>query len=1045
MRHAHTTQTHLASANAGRALVLSALVLSATLAACTATEERGLHATDIPGTTFGPSVVFEPLAEPNPEIPFPNDLATAISADGGSHISVRRRGVTDFERRYRHHLNEVPGFSGMSPITIRFSGPLDLSTVTDESVLVVNIEPGSQRFGEVIPLDLGRGWFPHRANSTQYFPNDPLAKFDSFVLPPDNKVDSTGDGKPDLWVNHYEVETHTLELRPLLPLESGSQYAVILTRAVQGWSGDEAGQGDKGSIRSPFPFVNHDSQTPALERALGTLQDRGLTEADVAFAWTLTTGDLSKTFSALREGLYGRGKFAWLKDKFPPQITHMYDMDVDFDGLDDKHPDAHPKKKGFPFEPRDHDYTLQGPFMDGIFKIVNSFQPGIAGEFQHVAYAVFGDMTTVNLRAPKRTDLTERNVWQIDLEQGKAVAEQEQVPFMLTVPKTTANHKPPFPVIVYAHATGTSRIEALLLADRFAHAGIATFTIDAVGHGPVLPNAERLIMDFLGDGIDEETALTLAKTLLGDLIYKDADKRFPEGTTVKQFFKKLESNGFLQQLLVKGRATDDNGDCVLNDSSGEAYYAPNTFRLRDSMRQTTLDYIVAVRMLRSLGKNIPPAIDNPRAASKEDLLKHCLAGDFNADGVLDIGGPTVPYFMTGISLGGIHTALTSPLEEHIVAAAPVVAGAGIVDIFIRTKLKGVIEKLMWKASGPAIASCPKKGAKDGTLLLSWNNDSDYCKKEERDSYKGDDGTCLTEAVKRPVWQASAKIQEGDTVRATNLRNDEVSETKAGPGGRILLALKCDKGDEVELVVTAPDGTERERVNLVSPYEGAAEPRNTPEFRRLVQTNANVLEGADAITVAERAFQRPDPGMPATNILMMLAVGDQTVNFAAGLSLARAMGLFGKGKSYVDTTLYKAWTEEVIRRGLLDDTNGAKIKAGVVQPDENRPPLLNPALPDSGAGNCNVVPHDANDPKAGVSGLCLANVGGRHEYIAQPDKNDIHPPLKGYKPTYTEYHRNLIVSFFHSLGTKVLTDPCWADAQCVKDKNLRSEWEQPVGK
>ena len=90
--------------------------------------------------------------------------------------------------------------------------------------------------------------------------------------------------------------------------------------------------------------------------------------------------------------------------------------------------------------------------------------------------------------------------------------------------------------------------EALLLADRFAHAGIATFTIDAVGHGQVLPNAERLIMDFLGDGIDEETALTLAKTLLGDLIYKDADKRFPEGTTacffgpsmVTRYFPKSE-------------------------------------------------------------------------------------------------------------------------------------------------------------------------------------------------------------------------------------------------------------------------------------------------------------------------------------------------------------------------------------------------------------------------------------------------------------------------------------------------------------------------
>ncbi|HAN30267.1 MAG TPA: hypothetical protein DCQ06_01595 [Myxococcales bacterium] len=1019
--------------------VLWLLILSASVA-CTATEDRGLHATFVPGATMGPEVVFEPHAEPSPEVPFPNDLAMAISADGGQHLSIRRRSVTDFERRFRHHLNEVPGFSGMTPITISFSGPLDLKTVTDQSVFVVNVQTGSSRFGEVIPLDLGRGWFPHTTRPTQYFPNDPLKDFDSLVLPPDNQVDTDDDGQPDTWVNHYEVKTHTLELRPLLPMEAGAQYAVIGTRDVKGWTGEQPGQGEYGQVHSPFSFVNHDSQTEALKRALPTLANYGLNAGDVAFGWTLTTGNLARTFRALREGLYGRGKFSWLADKFSPRIAKMYDMNISFDGLDDSHPEAHPGQKGYPYAPRDHDFTLQGPFMDGIFKIVNNFQPGVAGEFKHVAYAVFGDMNTVNMRAPKQTDQTERNVWQFDLEQGTAVVEPENVPFMITVPKTTANHQPPFPVIVYAHATGTSRVEALLLADRFAHAGIATFTIDAVGHGPVLPGAKRQILDFLGDDLDEATALELARALLGSYIYKDADAEFPPGTTVDEFFDKLKSNGFLQQLLVKGRGTDDNGDCVLNDSPGESYYAPNPMRLRDSMRQTTLDYIVAVRMLRSLGSNLLPALDNPRQASKQELLARCLTGDFNADGVLDIGGPNVPYFMTGISLGGIHTALTAPLEEHIIAAAPVVAGAGIVDIFIRTRLKNVIEKLMWKASGPVIASCPKKNAKDGSSLLSWNNDSDYCNKETKESFKADDGTCMQDPVDVPVWQEQVVIKQGDTVRATNIRNGEIREVTAGKDGRVMMPLKCDKGDEVEFVVTGEDGTERARVSLTSPYEGVAEPRNTPEFRRLVQTNANVLEGADAITVADRVFQSPLKGYPSTNLLMTLAVGDQTVNFAAGLSLARAIGLFGLGQSYVDSAPYQAWTEEVIRRGLLDNSNGAKINAGELSEDERMPPALDPSRAGTGAEFCNTV-----KTASGVSGLCLANVGGRHEYLAQVDKNDMHPPLKGYKPNYTEYHRNLIVSYFHSLGTKVVTDPCWADAKCIVDNNLTAQWEQPVGK
>ena len=147
--------------------------------------------------------------------------------------------------------------------------------------------------------------------------------------------------------------------------------------------------------------------------------------------------------------------------------------------------------------------------------------------------------------------------------------------------------------------TALGRIEALLLADRFAHAGIATFTIDAVGHGPVLPNARDLIVDFFKG--NEETAKSIVKNVLAGFVFTDVETAFPDDMPLKEMIDKVEQNGFMQQLLVKGRGTDDNGDCVLNDTAREAYYAPNTIRLRDAMRQTTLDYIVAVRMLRSLG------------------------------------------------------------------------------------------------------------------------------------------------------------------------------------------------------------------------------------------------------------------------------------------------------------------------------------------------------------------------------------------------------------------------------------------------------------
>ena len=120
------------------------------------------------------------------------------------------------------------------------------------------------------------------------------------------------------------------------------------------------------------------------------------------------------------------------------------------------------------------------------------------------------------------------------------------------------------------------------------------------------------------------------------------------------------------------------------------------------MRQTSFDNIVAVRLLRELSQaQVPPKPTfDAHKASKAELWPHLMAGDFDLDGVLDVGGAVgadgkpQPYFMMGVSLGGIHTALTAPLEPYITAAAPVVPGAGLADIFVRTKLHDKVAALM---------------------------------------------------------------------------------------------------------------------------------------------------------------------------------------------------------------------------------------------------------------------------------------------------------------------------------------------------------------
>lgn len=991
------------------------LVMALAVVGCEPEDPPGLYPALLPGQVAGPMVVFDPLRKPDPELPFPNDLATRVDESGYSSLNVSEDGPTPYERRFRRHFNQIPGFSGMTPISVSFDGPLDLRTVTDSTIYVINIEKGSKRFGERIPLDLGRGWFPHDIQPTHYLPNDPYASATSMILPPNNMADTDGDRLPDSTVYHYDVATNTLDIRPLIPMEAGSRYAVVLTRGLKGWNPD----GTLAPIRSPFEAVNHDAQTEDLRLMLPSLAQAGVQVQDIAFAWTLTTGDLAKTFRLLRDGLYGEGIFGWLSEQFPAKINDVYDLDITHDG-NASHPDP---QYQYPVVETDHTFVLQGAFLSSVMNLIQSFEPGIGISFNNVDYVVFGDMVTPSFRA------TEDNVWDVDLNNGTATVAPDVVPWMITVPKTTENHKPPFPVVIHAHATATSRIEVLVLADKFARAGMATLCIDAVGHGPILTDPKKMLLDALGGGNftedAEKTVAGLIRLLIAPMLYPDWETRLPVDMDLDDMLADLLTNGFMQQLALKGRAVDDDGDCIVE--GGEAYYTPDPFRLRDAMRQTTLDYMVAVRMLRSLAQDaVPEPISDPAAATADQLRPSLLSGDFNADGILDVGGVDVPYFMSGVSLGGIHTALTAPLEEYIVAAAPVVAGAGIADIFVRTKLHSVVTPLMHLASGPAVVGCPQA---DGTVAVSFNDDSDDCKITERTTWKGSDGICLALPEVTSIVHAALHVPPQSRIVLTHIPSGEQRETVADAAGAFVVAVAADVGDPLRLEIRNDGGAVLDAADLISPYQGVAHPRNTPEFRRLVQRVANVLEGSDAITVADRVLLDPLPGYPATNVLLLLASGDRTVNFAAGVALARAMGLFGKGDQSSPTANYRSWTEEVIAKNLLVDS-------------DVEPPVLDPGFPEGGPGLCTKV--STEDGKPGLSALCVAAVRGHHEYIAQANDKDTFPELDGYQGTYNEYHQNMIVSYFHSLGTKVTEDPCWADWRCVLDKGLDKNWDKALG-
>ena len=119
----------------------------------------------------------------------------------------------------------------------------------------------------------------------------------------------------------------------------------------------------------------------------------------------------------------------------------------------------------------------------------------------------------------------------------------------------------------------------------------------------------------------------------------------------------------------------------------------NAFHTRDVVRQAVVDWMQLVRLLRTFDGTGSMVIGTTNAK----------AGDFNVDGVPDVGGPSFfPFAVTklggtvrlfekgdcnpgadlfafGQSFGGTVAAILPALEPGIVAAAPVSAAGGLAD------------------------------------------------------------------------------------------------------------------------------------------------------------------------------------------------------------------------------------------------------------------------------------------------------------------------------------------------------------------------------
>lgn len=928
----------------------------------------------------GPQVVWDPEHKPLPEIPLPNNQATRLdpTSPTGRRLNISENAVTRYETRTRKLFNSLDGFGAFAPVTVRFDAPLDLPNLKtrhqanddfrDDAVFLLNVDDRCKRFGEEVALDFGRGRFPitlfgHSGrkadanapggyvlneNGNRIFPYDPEGESNSMVMNEWNE-DKNGNGQldpgedrdedgvldvanfvdpkacdafavdtterdrcvADNLLSWYERQSNTLIMRPVWPLEEHCTYAVVLTNRLLGADGKP--------VRSPFPAVYPRDQKAEVAPAFGLLGRYGLAESDVRFAWSFTVGTMTKDLLELRKGLYGHGVFAKLKDEFPVSSWNIL-TGAEL-GAQDGQQNPVPGRTVLPA-------GCAGAAMSEMTAINEGNQQTCAmfPDNASVGGIFAGDYEAPNLLIDKDGIATplypadEDEAWDLNHKTGHITYGKHKVSFFCALPKPRPDvtcspgnpeGKPfckPYPVVFYAHGYGSFKGETVLHAGRHTQMGVAACGIDSFGHG------RSIVFDEDCQGFLEYMLGRAKLSALG----------VPELIT----------------MIFRGRDRDLNNDGCFD--GGADQWTANLFHTRDVVRQSVLEFIQFVRILRSA--------DGVNKDAKGNLL-----GDVDGDGTVDIGGPKNTIGAWGISLGGQLTAVLAGAEPTLDAVAPNAVGGGLTDISVRLGQGGLAEAVVTPVAGPFLIGClPRDGS-------------------QRPLQSGEvGGSCLPNTGGQPGLPATfafddlvlgwyghnnAKlavrafgkvggVRPGDRVEVRNLEKNVVRSAHVTERGtfrvgipadalwpverRALLGLKDGDHDAKpfadtpklgdRIVVTVYDGdTQTVRgtlqtwqwdvefqgtiypkdAPLVAMQEGLGYTRNTPDFRRFLGIAQTAIAPADPAVWAQHYFLDPveapyDPNWwpGRMHVLVMPTIGDNNVPAATGVTLGRTAGLFG---------------------------------------------------------------------------------------------------------------------------------------------------------
>ncbi len=966
----------------------------------------------------GPMIVVDWEAQPLPELPFPNDLATRtdVTSTTGLRLNIPTAAATRMERDAREKMNTLTGFGVYAPMAVRFDAPIDLDNVAerhrddakrgaaafaDDAVYVIDVTADSPDYGKAVPLDFGEGRFPLDVpNPNRYFPNDsrsasPTLVFDTTnedldgdgvldwgedtdndgVLDVANVYPEGGDPRADL-LTFYERQSDTLLWRPQRPLREKTTYAVVLTNRLVG--------ADGAPVRSPWPWVNHLKQTSTLLPLHDLLPSLDLAVDDVAYAWTFTTGDVTGDLRAVREGLLGRGEFADLAEQFPAGLLTAEPLHA-IDGVA-----PHTLPVGVLLETLVDLGLFEGAGADALIANYAAFGSYVVGG-TFVTPNFMADLDGTQAAWPTADDSDD--LWDVDLGAGRARARGERVVFTCVLPKDVPQ---PAPVVSFGHGYGSSRFDFLGFAWGFNRVGMAACAFDYPGHGPsVDADQEALIEAMLG-----------AKGLL-------------------TFYTHLQDSRY--------RDLDNDG---VGDSGGDQWTA-DAFHTRDMVRQAAVDHARLVDATMACGSGTMTLPDGSTA----------VACDWDGDGTADIGGPSAPQFVIGGSLGGINVAVAAGVIDEVKAWAPIVAGAGLLDVALRTEIGGAVEAMHGRLMSPLFVGYP---ADDGSLTIVQVVNS------------------VRDMVELPVATLPS-FPAGGLVRLENLDNGEVREglvpadgrfrlgipadaasawekrvlagipeTGAPAGSRFLIPDNTEAGDRLRLTFESADGEEIAVVDtweadatlqgatfaagspLVAAAEGLGKIRGTPDLRRTAFIFGAVLEGGDPVGYARMLTEDPFNGVPR-NMLVVPTPGDTIVSVNAEIALARAAG-------WIDDTTVDDRYGMTVDRYLID--------RGVVSGLEEWGPYV-----DNTGASCLFDADDLDDGHDGTGApsdeplrLTLTTSAGesamRLPYTSTRGSHGFALPEPDEAFDISTYMVMQIATYFQNGGQEVVDDPCLEDASCA---------------